>query len=108
MLWIHFQFFRYKFLANYTDEKRIVNIKRKRDEECRIVDGDFTRLCAGGDSGEDSCEGDSGGALARRTADGWVMEGIVSYGLECGDTKPASYSRVRTYIQWILDHIDEP
>lgn len=76
------------------------------DEKCRIRD-ELSRLCVGGETGKDSCDGDSGGSLARRTKDGWVLEGIVSYGVGCGDGKPAVYTRVRTFINWIRDHLLE-
>ncbi|XP_058984377.1 serine protease 7-like [Musca domestica] len=92
--------------ANYTDEKRIVDLICLDDEKCRIRD-ELSRLCVGGETGKDSCDGDSGGSLARRTKDGWVLEGIVSYGVGCGDGKPAVYTRVRTFINWIRDHLLE-
>ncbi|XP_073817188.1 phenoloxidase-activating factor 1-like [Musca autumnalis] len=90
--------------ANYTDEKRIVDVICLDDEKCKIRN-ESSRLCVGGEKGKDSCRGDSGGSLARRTKDGWLLEGIVSYGVGCGNGKPAIYTRVRTFINWISDQI---
>ena len=73
-------------------------------------------MCAGGNSGEDSCSGDSGGGLFSNILEGkagvendgrvkndrWEVVGIVSYGSSrCGDGNPGIYTRVSQYIQWI-------
>ncbi|XP_061386191.1 serine protease 7-like, partial [Musca vetustissima] len=62
--------------ANYTDEKRIVDVVYLDDDKCRIRQ-ELSHMCVGGEMGKDSCNGDSGGSLARRTQNGWVLEGIV-------------------------------
>ena len=61
--------------------------------------------------GQDSCAGDSGGPLmtANKTARGqWFQVGVVSWGLtKCGtEGVPGVYTNVRTYLKWILDHIE--
>lgn len=61
------------------------------------------QLCAGGESGKDSCSGDSGGPL-------WINEanetsyqiGLVSYGTrDCGVGEPGVYTKVTNYLPWI-------
>merc|ERR1712038_237752 len=73
-----------------------------------------SQLCVGGEKGRDSCVGDSGSGLM--TADKkvgevfghWKLIGIVSFGPRlCGTDKvPGVYSRVRHYIDWILDNVE--
>ncbi|KAG7297995.1 hypothetical protein JYU34_018754 [Plutella xylostella] len=68
-----------------------------------------TQLCAGGESGQDSCRGDSGGALMGWTpsAENWLVAGIVSYGPSpCGTPGwPGVYTRVGAYVDWILSRM---
>lgn len=61
-------------------------------------------LCAGDllDGGSDSCAGDSGGPLIAETPTGRVVEGIVSWGFECGEPGlPGAYTRVSAMRPWI-------
>ncbi len=52
--------------------------------------------------GKDSCQGDSGGPLTREE-DGGVrsLVGVVSGGKGCGAGKPAVYTRISYYADWI-------
>jgi secreted trypsin-like serine protease len=69
------------------------------------------QLCAGGEKGKGSCQGDSGGGLFMRKgehgADGdmespWYLLGIISYGQPaCGMGIPDVYTRVSKYVDWI-------
>ncbi|CAO1427631.1 unnamed protein product [Diamesa serratosioi] len=64
------------------------------------------QICAGGNAGEDSCRGDSGGPLMGLKSDGipyWYLAGVVSYGpVPCGQQNlPGVYTKVSEYIQWI-------
>nr|AZP56663.1 serine protease easter [Locusta migratoria migratoria] len=68
-----------------------------------------SQLCAGGVDGKDSCSGDSGGPLMAVEGEpprGFLI-GIVSFGpRECGTNGyPAVYTRVASYLSWILDNI---
>ncbi|XP_049877529.1 CLIP domain-containing serine protease HP8 [Pectinophora gossypiella] len=74
--------------------------------ERQIID---KQLCAGGNAGQDSCRGDSGGALMGRTgaAQNWFAVGVVSYGPSpCGTPGwPGVYTRVGAYTDWILSKL---
>ena len=71
-----------------------------------------TQLCSGGEKGRDFCVGDSGtGLMVHSLARGDLMErwrliGVTSFGPKNCGTKgvPGVLSRVRHYIEWILDN----
>ncbi|XP_075417900.1 chymotrypsin-C-like [Tenrec ecaudatus] len=62
-------------------------------------------VCAGGDGVISACNGDSGGPLNCQADNGsWEVRGIVSFGSGLGCNtykKPAVYTRVSAYIDWI-------
>lgn len=68
-------------------------------------------LCAGAlaadgsiEAGKDSCQGDSGGPLTREEDGGArSLVGVVSGGKGCGAGKPAVYTRIAYYAQWLAD-----
>jgi len=71
-----------------------------------------SQICAGGEKGKDSCVGDSGSGLMRSLPDphrGGLhrldLIGVVSFGPRlCGtEGVPGVYSRVESFIPWILD-----
>ena len=82
------------------------------DAQCAKEYGAFygpSALCAGTlaadgsiEAGKDSCQGDSGGPLTREE-DGGVrsLVGVVSGGKGCGAGKPAVYTRMSYYADWI-------
>lgn len=64
------------------------------------------QLCAGGETGKDSCHGDSGGPLINvgtiNQTQRFVQYGIVSFGkMICADEDPSVYTKVSRYIRWI-------
>jgi len=77
-------------------------------QECRAKAPNYNleeyQICAGGELGEDSCKGDSGGPLyiskfaraGKRITPGglWYLYGVVSYGsVACGVGMPGVYTR---------------
>ncbi|XP_058655125.1 chymotrypsin-like protease CTRL-1 [Onychostoma macrolepis] len=62
-------------------------------------------ICAGA-SGASSCQGDSGGPLICKSSGVWYQVGIVSWGHEsCSTDRPAAYTRVSYFRQWISEII---
>jgi len=66
-----------------------------------------TQICAGGNIGEDSCVGDSGGPLWVNRESSLVLYGIVSWGVGCASDYPALYTRVSSYVEWIESIVGE-
>lgn len=82
------------------------------DAQCAEEYGTFYgpgALCAGTlaadgsiEAGKDSCQGDSGGPLTREEdGGGRSLVGVVSGGKGCGAGKPAVYTRMSYYANWI-------
>lgn len=72
---------------------------------------DQTQLCAGGETGKDSCRGDSGGPLMfpgkRGYQDVMVLAGLVSFGKKCGiQGVPGVYTRVGQYVDWVVGNLE--
>lgn len=55
-----------------------------------------------------SFQGDSGGPLLIQLPNKrWVVAGIVSYGIRCGEkNRPGVYTRVSSYSTWIIENTD--
>jgi elastase-2 len=55
-----------------------------------------------------SCNGDSGGPLHCQDAQGTIVSGVTSWGIQSGgaclQTYPSVYSRTGNYLQWIADN----
>jgi secreted trypsin-like serine protease len=47
------------------------------------------------------CVGDSGGPLVVGSPDGDVAIGLVSYGIDCRETGPSIYTKIRRFLPWI-------
>lgn len=70
-----------------------------------------TQLCAGGESGYDSCSGDSGGPLMTLDSSTgrpyWYLAGIVSFGPSpCAlEGWPGVYTRMNQYVDWVESNL---
>lgn len=100
-------------LSRHSRVKKKVHLPLFSMEKCRHIFETQTslsdeQLCAGGVFYEDACTGDSGGPLMRLHSASWVLEGVVSFGRQsCGQENiPGIYTRVRSYIDWIADHME--
>lgn len=87
-----------------------VDVSFQSDDVCRSTYGtlgvsDYWRysLCAGEVSGgKDACQGDSGGPLVAKSADDWVLVGLVSWGDGCAKAERyGAYSEVAAFQSWI-------
>jgi len=67
-----------------------------------------TQLCAGGHTFSNVCVGDSGGPLACKRHDKYVLEGVVSFGAHfCGKQRrkyPTVFTRVASFLDWIEEN----
>ncbi|XP_050511896.1 phenoloxidase-activating factor 1 isoform X1 [Diabrotica virgifera virgifera] len=105
-------------------EHDATNVKLKVDLPFRTRDDCMTafrsarlrlteaQICAGGEDGKDSCKGDSGGPLMKRSNENylqWYQEGIVSFGNEdCGTAGlPGIYTKVSKFVSWIHSRVKE-
>lgn len=103
------------FTGSESDVKLKVTVPVVSNSECDSVFSRVSRrisqkqLCAGGIAGQDSCRGDSGGALMGKVSkyNNWFAFGVVSYGPSpCGTPGwPGVYTRVTEYVDWILSKI---
>ena len=91
-----------------------------RNSECseKVFEVPFNpkyKICAGGEMGRDSCNGDSGSAMfdsLKNSSNGitkrYKLVGIVSYGTgKCGIGKPAVYAKVVAHLGWILENLSK-
>ncbi|XP_018399474.1 PREDICTED: serine proteinase stubble [Cyphomyrmex costatus] len=59
-------------------------------------------FCAGGEQGNDACQGDGGGPLVCQDDGFYELAGLVSWGFGCGrQNVPGVYVKVSSYIGWI-------
>ena len=80
--------------------------------QCNVFNFQRSQLCAGGEQGKDSCRGDSGGGLFthQEGQNGditpWYLIGITSFGSkDCGNGRPGVYTRVSSFIPWIVNNL---
>lgn len=66
-------------------------------------------VCAGGDEGKDTCQGDGGAPLACPIGDNrHKLTGLVAWGIGCGQKDvPAVYTNVPKYRQWVDNKMAE-
>uniref|UniRef100_F7CCG9 Complement C1s n=1 Tax=Monodelphis domestica TaxID=13616 RepID=F7CCG9_MONDO len=84
-----------------------------KNVDSRVDTSTFTftdnMICAGGEKGSDSCEGDSGGAFAIQDPieknPKFYVAGLVSWGPKCGTY--GIYTKVKNYISWIEKTMQE-
>ena len=93
-----------------------LDITLKRLADCKWIyndRGDRTwvknsEICAGGEEGKGACDGDEGGPLYRKDANGIsILYGVGSWRAPgtCGQIMiPAVYTRVSDYLEWIAAH----
>ncbi|KAE9536954.1 hypothetical protein AGLY_006761 [Aphis glycines] len=65
-------------------------------------------ICAGGEIGKDTCQGDGGSPLAcplDNNPDQYQQAGIVAWGIGCGDETPGVYVDVARFRHWIDDQM---
>lgn len=63
----------------------------------------YLRICWALTGGFVAFQGDSGGPLLVQMENRrWVTVGIVSWGIKCGEERPAVYTRVNRYLDWII------
>ncbi|XP_048485903.1 phenoloxidase-activating factor 2 isoform X2 [Plutella xylostella] len=59
-------------------------------------------VCAGGEEGRDTCQGDGGAPLACPVGDRYRLAGLVAWGIGCGQKDvPAVYANVAMFRNWI-------
>ncbi|XP_026821164.1 phenoloxidase-activating factor 2-like [Rhopalosiphum maidis] len=61
-------------------------------------------ICAGGEKGRDTCQGDGGSPLAcplDNNPEQYQQAGIVAWGIGCGDETPGIYVNVALFRNWI-------
>ncbi|TRY93111.1 hypothetical protein DNTS_007755, partial [Danionella cerebrum] len=63
-------------------------------------------ICAGfAEGGVDSCQGDSGGPLMCAMDDHWVLVGVTSFGVGCGQPqRPGAYARASQFVEWVVEN----
>ena len=103
-----------KFGTQIPNELNEVAVKLIEKEQCENIHSDYQgqlsdqMICAGyKEGGRDACLGDSGGPLACQVEENgpWVLYGITSWGIGCGDPlHPGVYTRVTELVAWIKTH----
>ncbi|KHJ41409.1 trypsin [Trichuris suis] len=92
--------------GSHSSMLRLVDVKILKKKKCNLDGEAKTKsLCAGDMKGrKDACQGDSGGPLVCIVNDRFVLYGITSYGVGCGQPgQPGIYSEVARYIDWIKE-----
>ncbi|GBP68833.1 Phenoloxidase-activating factor 2 [Eumeta japonica] len=66
-------------------------------------------VCAGGEEGKDTCQGDGGAPLACPVGDDrYTLTGLVSWGIGCGGKGvPGVYTKTSMFRNWIDQKMDE-
>uniref|UniRef100_A0A1W7R7B9 CLIP domain-containing serine protease n=1 Tax=Aedes albopictus TaxID=7160 RepID=A0A1W7R7B9_AEDAL len=91
----------------YAEITTISNQRCEDELEESISDN---KMCAKSLTGiyREACDGDSGGPLQIQINGTYYLIGIISHGPRCGQTTlPAVYTRITSYVDWILKQITE-
>lgn len=54
-----------------------------------------------GEIGKDACTGDGGAPLVCNVAGQWYVQGLVAWGISCGQNIPGIYVNVSNFIPWV-------
>ena len=67
------------------------------------------QVCAGAETDQDSCVGDSGSGLMQQRDTQTFIIGVVSFGPKMCGTKgvPGVYTRINSYIDWMLETVEK-
>jgi len=114
-----------KGLGPSNDKLKQAELTIRTTSACKRLFVDFnvkTMLCAGGRRKNDACavstivtkqsvntfkQGDSGGGLFCQHDGKWFVDGIISYGANCGIIgEPGVYTKTTAYSKWIKESID--
>ncbi|CAK1547620.1 unnamed protein product [Leptosia nina] len=94
-----------------SDVKKHVMLPFVKEDHCKRIYADLPLLnvvCAGGEAGKDSCDGDSGGPLMYEVEQKYIAVGVLSFGYrQCGIAdRPSVYTNVFKYVKWINDVVE--
>jgi len=81
--------------------------KKKKNKRFVLRD---SWICVGGDSRDDTCDGDGGSPHVCNVDNKWVQVGSVAFGFGCGDKIPAIYSAIPAamcWIDWVMSCISQ-
>ena len=80
----------------FPDRLQEVQVPVREDQVCedRLASFDGAIMICAGETGKDSCFGDSGGPLFGATNGVRRLSGIVSFGAGCGTSTPGAYTEV--------------
>lgn len=103
-----------QWVMSFPDRLYYVALKTTMSSDCvtryralnppTVVTGNM--FCAAA-SQKDTCNGDSGGPIVIKAADGgWRQVGVVSFGASCAsDAFPGVYTRLSRYIDWVAQRV---
>ncbi|KAI2658793.1 Alpha-tectorin [Labeo rohita] len=100
--------------ASGTLQEVKMKVVGNKECNCRLQDSPLwdktitpNLICAGRETGEGTCFGDSGGPLQCKQGSVWILAGVTTFGSFCGTgIAPDSYARVSKLQNWILQNIN--
>ena len=78
---------------------------QKYSDVLQGADLDTGEICAGGEFGKSTCDGDGGSPLVCESKSGhWHAVGLVSCGKDCKDNSfPGVFANIYNYLNFIID-----